>query len=580
MFPVRAQDMLEDSLQHLIQTFTDRQDSLQLSRAMVELGYHYQRKGAFDKAGSMLAHAIPWTHSKRRLADIYTDIGLNHYYLGEYEQATNYHLKNLRLSEEIEYTLGQIKGSNNLGIIAIRLKDWKEAEKQHQRSLSLSEAAGNEAGIAHNLGNLALIYQAQNKIKQAIDIQKRSLKLFKQQNRSQEISRALNNLGKSYGSLERYDSALHYYQASLNAYEANEDRHGISETLPNIAFCFRKQGNFQLAERYMKQAISLVDSTQSKEARQLVYQGFAELYADWGKYERAYAYRLLYEQWTDTVIGERHLNNIKELELKYESEKKQKELLTLETRTLAQAREIASKNFWLWIIGLLALLTMVAGGLLSLLMRQRLRFAKEKAGFESMIHTEEAERKRIAQNLHDSIGSLLAVIKNQLSAFVSQSKSLDSLLPLVSDACEEVRRISHDLSPKVLEEYGLESALQNLIDHTKAGSPIHIQLHTYGLQDRLTPLTEVLLYRIIQELIHNSLKHAHASKIDIHLTRHPDSLNLVVEDNGRGLSRQESGTSGGMGLDNIKARVSQLQGTVQIDSLPNKGFSILIDLPL
>lgn len=580
LISLQAQHNQEDSLMQLIQTYSELNDSLKLSQAMVQLGYHYQRIGTFDKAGHQLREALPFTKDKKRLADIYTDIGLTHYYLGEYEQATGYHLKNLRLSEEINYVLGQIKGTNNLGIIAIRTKDWKEAEEQHLASLSLSESAKNEAGIAYNLGNLALIYQSQNKYEEAIQVQQRTLSLFRQQQRGQEISRALNNLGKSYALLSRYDSAYYYYQSALESYESAGDKHGISETLPNIAMCLRKQDKFYEAERYMNRAVSFVDSTQSKEARQLVYLAFADLYAEWGKFEQAYTYQVLFDQWKDSVVGERHLNKMEELELKYETEKKENKLLQLAAENSSQEKEIANKNLWLWIMALLVLLVMVAGGLLFLLMRQRIRFAKEKVGFESMIQTEEAERKRIAQNLHDSIGSLLAVVNNQLTSFASQSESVKSILPLVSDACEEVRRISHDLSPKILEEYGLESAIQNLVTHTEAGSAIQIHFHSFGLDSPLTPLTEVLVYRIIQELIHNTIKHAEATYMEIHLTRHPHSLNLLVEDNGRGLNLSDVSSSSGMGLSNIQARVAQLQGTVQIDPMPDKGFSILIDIPL
>ncbi|QDH79281.1 AAA family ATPase [Echinicola soli] len=201
---------------------------------------------------------------------------------------------------------------------------------------------------------------------------------------------------------------------------------------------------------------------------------------------------------------------------------------------------------------------------------------------KDLIQTQEDERKRIAGELHDSLGSLLSTIKIQLQGLQTlqstPTKSQNDTLQKMDEAIEEVRRIAHNMSPVSLRRFGLPSALQTLVEQINASGKMRGELQILGMEERLPEQKELTIYRICQELVQNTLKHAHASHLHLQLINHGDSLNITVEDNGAGMDQQK--ISSGFGLLGIAAKVQMLNGTFDIESQPGKGFLAVIDIPL
>jgi signal transduction histidine kinase len=207
---------------------------------------------------------------------------------------------------------------------------------------------------------------------------------------------------------------------------------------------------------------------------------------------------------------------------------------------------------------------------------------------EVITETQEKERKRIAHELHDSIGSLLATLKLKIAKLLPSSYTSDNqtdteeqtqLLRILDETSEEVRRISHAMMPGSLQKFGLSVAIQNIADELNETKGLRVETSIYGLEQRLEPKLEILVYRIIQELIQNTLKHAQASQLFIHLTKTSQNLNLIVEDNGKGLAPDYQ-LNQGLGLQNIKNRVLFLGGQFNLESKPTQGTTIIIDLPI
>ncbi|GAB3647561.1 hypothetical protein GCM10028791_09800 [Echinicola sediminis] len=203
---------------------------------------------------------------------------------------------------------------------------------------------------------------------------------------------------------------------------------------------------------------------------------------------------------------------------------------------------------------------------------------------KDLIQTQEDERKRIAGDLHDSLGSLLSTIKMQLNSLKSsnadnqfETKHQDTLRKM-DEAIEEVRRISHNMSPVSLRRFGLPSALQTLIEQINFGGQMDASLQILGLEERLSEQTELTIYRICQELVQNVIKHAKASTLHLQLINHLDSINITVEDNGVGLDKGKTGS--GFGLQGIEAKVQMLNGNFSLESQPGKGCLAVVDIPI
>ena len=213
----------------------------------------------------------------------------------------------------------------------------------------------------------------------------------------------------------------------------------------------------------------------------------------------------------------------------------------------------------------------------------------ESSKTRAMMKGQEEERKRVAKELHDGLGQSLSAMNMHLGVldkdkakFSDKSlKSIKNLKELLENTIIEVKSISYDLMPKILESYGLVKALNYLCEVMDDSGKINLKMQTFGIKERMDPEVEVTLYRITQELINNVIKHAAARNISIQLIKHDQSLVLMVEDDGIGFETMRSKSDvKGLGLKNISTRVNSLNGSFYIDSLQGKGTTITIELPL
>jgi len=147
----------------------------------------------------------------------------------------------------------------------------------------------------------------------------------------------------------------------------------------------------------------------------------------------------------------------------------------------------------------------------------------------------------------------------------------------LDEAVSEVRRISHDLTSGVLVKNGLRAALNDMKRTIESTGKLEINIFEAGEKQRLSLEFEISIYRVIQELLSNILKHAEASKIDMHITQTKDSFTLIVEDDGKGFDMAKTGAVG-IGLANVKQRVASMGGTVNFDSRPGSGTTVIIEI--
>lgn len=202
---------------------------------------------------------------------------------------------------------------------------------------------------------------------------------------------------------------------------------------------------------------------------------------------------------------------------------------------------------------------------------------------QAVLEAEERERVRIAQDLHDGIGQTLAAARMTLGNYVSQKKvdaeELKNSLHLLEDSIREVREISHNMMPGSLTKFGLSSALKQFVNKINALDTLKVDLQVVGLKERLDEKTEMMLYRIVQEIVSNTIRHADATKVSIELIKHDGELILIVEDNGKGFDT-ENKENQGIGLKNIATRVEYLNGYVNFDSMIGRGTSVVVEIPL
>lgn len=295
---------------------------------------------------------------------------------------------------------------------------------------------------------------------------------------------------------------------------------------------------------------------------------------------------------------------INEIQTKYETEKKERENLELkqENTNLEQKRIISRNLFIASVISLMALGAISFLGYKNMKKKQALA-QKEKElqlqkaekqlqdreleAIDNMIQAQEEERRRLANELHDNLGSLLATLKlnfQHLAGRIPKKQNLTDLVEhtesLLDETYGKVRLLAHAKNSGVTADRGLLNAVKKLASDISKSEALSVKVEDFGLVQRLENTIEILLFRIIQELLTNIIKHAEATQATIYLTQHEEHLNLMVEDNGKGFDTQKITGKDGMGLVSIEQRLERLNGTLEVDSVVGRGSSIIINLPL
>jgi len=216
------------------------------------------------------------------------------------------------------------------------------------------------------------------------------------------------------------------------------------------------------------------------------------------------------------------------------------------------------------------------------------RLRSERRVINAIINTEENEKKRFAKDLHDGLGPLLSTVKMSLSALndkIKDQNGQEILLNtnhLVNEAIGTLKEISNNLSPHVLTNFGLSSAISAFTTKINFTKAIEIEFNTNMEKRRIESDKEVVLYRAVCELINNSIQHSGASKIEIELNKHGKFVTLQFNDNGRGFDSAilETEDNEGMGLANIETRVRSVEGAFILESTAGKGTSALIKVSI
>ena len=213
---------------------------------------------------------------------------------------------------------------------------------------------------------------------------------------------------------------------------------------------------------------------------------------------------------------------------------------------------------------------------------------QEILGIDAMIEGQEKERQRIASELHDNLGSLLATIKlhfhhikvNMEGNEAVQTGMLQKTEDLLSEVYQKVRGMAHAGNVGVNAKDGLLPAVKKFASKVSISNELKIEVKEHGMDQRLENSLEIIVFRMIQELIANVIKHAQATEVVINLTHYDQSINLMVEDNGIGFDINQIKPQETMGLHSIQKRMESLGGSVTVDSIPHKGTTIIIDIPI
>ena len=305
--------------------------------------------------------------------------------------------------------------------------------------------------------------------------------------------------------------------------------------------------------------------------------------------DSALVYYKEYKVMEDSMKNQAAQAQLNELNAKYETLERESQLAAQELTLQTQEATIATQNSRIMGIGGTALVLLLIGTLYynrskaqqEAIFQASLLSEKEK-GLVAIVEATESERKRISKDLHDGIGQQLSALKLGLQAVRSSvngpvEEEIAELTEQFSKSADEVRQISHQMMPRSLMENGLVEAMDGLLKTSFRYSEINYTFEHHGIDGRFDEKVEVSLYRILQELVNNVIKHSEATQLNVQLIKSKARLMLLVEDNGKGLSEEKTD---GHGLLNIKNRLDMINGEVNFEPSPESGVLATVVVPV
>jgi len=487
-------------------------------------------------------------------------------------------------------SLAAANGLTNIGLLLTNKLLYDEADRYFNQAIhALKSGKGDKKNLF-----TAYIYAANaailgNKVPKGRQYLDHASALSKSMPHSLEIPYYYRTEGRYHRHIKAYDQAKAYLLKAIALGKTGYDDKAIRDSYYELFQTYRDEGNYKDAKNMLMQsnrynfAVTGADSL-------LHLREMADIDYKLGSFRVAFEQMQRYALAKDSLYRADKTNEIIELEKRFHSLEKENEILRLQDTNQKQRLALNKSRIWIILLASLGLLAFVIAFFLWKLARARLQSIAQKEQlnqYQIILQAQEEERNRIARDLHDGLGGLLAGIKLRLSALNSHSPSTtvqpdEEELPIaiedLNKASNELRRIARNMMPEALLNIGLEDALSDLCKF-RSSERTRIVFQGLDLKPAYADRVMTNVYRIVQELLNNALKHAGASQIIVQCSDEKDHLFLTVEDNGKGFDTSYLKT-GGIGLKSIENRVALLNGRMETDSQPDRGTTISIEIPV
>jgi len=528
------------------------------------------------------------------------------FYKAEYFNDTDKHAqayKSVLASKKIFIELEQPSDVSDCNMLALSILSHQNKLKNASalmqgiinEELEKQKAGSQESKLADiylSLGNRFIMSDNRSS---AIQFYNKAKKIYSKEKNTLGIADFYENIATSYNVIEPIivDSALYYSKLAEKQYKLLNNSYALAVNYNNQSQIYLQLKDYPKGILYLLKADSLPLKENEKKTKLIFYENLAELYELNGNPTLHAKYLKKQLELKDSINDTNQNIAISEINEKYQNEKLRANNLEIE------AKRIQNRNLSYGLGGSLLL-----GSVIFLLIFKNRKRKQELAqqqqevknqklanqlkeqelkAIDAMIEGQEKERQRIANDLHDDLGGLMATVKLHFNALKKNEKPelYDKTNALIEEAYQKVRSVAHAKNSGVIAKQGLLVAVRNMANKISAANQLQIEVVDHGLDNRLENSLELTLFRIIQELITNVIKHAEATEVNIHLTNHEDCINIMVEDNGKGFNPQQiTKTNAGMGISSIDKRVEHLQGKMTIESEKDKGTTVIIDIPL
>lgn len=569
--------------------------------------YVYNIQGNYDTALILNLKSVEIARAfgdPERLAACLGNVGATYINLQQHEKALEYQLQIIPLYEKLN---SQIKLStlySNLSYTYSNIKQYKKAIEYGEMSLRIGREIKNDYSITTTLVNLSTVYISLGEVQRAVNALDEARAVAKRTNNQYALLITSLNLGDANIKLGNFSKLESYFDEALTLAKKIGDQESVVIALRGKGLDNFYKKKIVEAEWFVNQSLQLAMADNMIDQIGKAYTVLADIAVLKGDFKINNYYAIKSDSIRNLLLNESIAENIQELEAKYESEKKEQQIKDLTQE--AEIKDLSIRQNRL--LNLILIGSLVAILVIVILARRtyqqkkkilerenalnqsriaELEKEKQLMASEAVIKGQDEERGRLAKDLHDGLGGLLSGVKfslaNMKSTVILDADSalvFERSLDMLDHSISELRRVAHNMMPEVLVKFGLSEALKSYCDRMRESQIFKIDFQSIGMDERLSSNTEIFVYRIVQELLNNTAKHAKATHVLVQLARQNSEVSITVEDNGIGFGNPNVDNAAGIGWTNIRSRVDYLKGKLDVQSSRGQGTSVHITIPV
>jgi two-component system NarL family sensor kinase len=517
------------------------------------------------------------------------NIGIGYRFMSELDSAVEYTLLGAKILEGKGYNNLESSVNDGLQSLYMTLGQYDKAISYGTRAVELARKLDEKSALATALTNLGLSYTETNRVEEARKLFLESLQIAEATNNKSIQAVVYNNLSDIAIKENQFDRLKTYAERSIAlAEELEDDGTMISGKLSLAAYLLSRR-EYEAAEELALAGLALSEKQNLLEGKTTSLGMLSAIAFSRQDYKKGFEYYYRKMDFENNVFNETLQQKEADLRIRYETEKKDNQIRL-------QQYDIQRKSTfnYLLIAGAAALLLIVL--LLFRTYRQKQRLQQKRileletqqqlmaAG--AVIKGEEQERTRLAKDLHDGLGGMLSGIKysfqtmkGNLIMTPENQQAFERSMDMLDSSIKEMRRVAHNMMPEALVKFGLDTALKDFCEDINRSGALQVNYQSIGMEEVVVEGTAAIaVYRIIQELLNNTMKHAAATNAIVQLSKTQDGINITVEDDGNGFDPLILERATGIGWRNIQSRVEYLKGKMDVSTSPGKGTSVQIEI--
>lgn len=522
-------------------------------------------------------------------------------YLGEANTSLDVHQKAIALAQKLNDSTSLGKSFNNIGLIYEDMKEYQKALEFYHQALEIKKNGKSKIDIANSLYNVAAMYKEIGKKSKdtllylkAEDYYDKALKIGKEINYGKIILFTKTGMAQLATVRNQPKKAIEIYKIVVNEAKKANDNQTLRVTYLNLGVNYKLINNIKEAERYLLLAQPLIEKAKNPADLAKLNKNLALLYEQKRDFKKAYSHLLAQKNLEEKLTENSLQEKISNFEVKYNTEKKEKEIIAQKKQLLEQ--ELTIKNRELYAILISAILIILGIVFFAVYKRNQIKREQLKKEIDlkdalATITTQnrlQEQRLRISRDLHDNIGSQLTFIISSLDNLKYISKNtneklkdkLSSISSFTGDTIHQLRDTIWAMNKNEISIDDLHTRILSFIEKAKLAVP-EINFDTESSIDNhhnFSSLSGINIFRVIQEAINNAIKYANCNSIDIKLTKKEDLFMAIIKDNGKGFNM--SGITIGNGFYNMEKRMTEIGGSVEIESKEKIGTKITIEVLL